>query len=345
MSYLTFLLFSCLLGCVISAPYPLGTIVELTTDLGHVVYASLYTPDLSIFPSPRPALVVAHGSGGVFGFTSGYPTSIDREYGEWSVEATSRGYVALFVDSYEPKSGRLKGKTYANAAHIRPHDLYAGRAYLAGMTYVNASDISALGISHGMTSVLSALEDSDTHTSLRFKAAVGYYACCGCGECNTNNFSCSTQQCSQCPSCSLCSCSTTQYCPYAPMMIFAAESEPNPGCGLGYSQNFNPGYQHPSYNVNDTKTFWGSNWCDEKIRRGMLISAGCPITRNRKFQMLTYNQTYHGFDYLDDPAYPNNECARLHSRAQTFNWLQNTVVSLTGPNAHCARQLYPGFLP
>lgn len=327
-----FTTFIWLLGLFCPAWSLVGEVVTITNDLGHVLYASLFRPDPVSFPGLRPAIVIAHGSGGVYRTlnASGYPTDMETEYESWAVLAQSNGYFALFVDSYNPQSGRSAGKSNANSAYIRPHDIYAGNAYLrntsslVGGGGVNTSAIYLLGISHGSTAVLATLSSSDPHrTTLPFTAGVGYYACCGCAECSGEATCTSTSSCDSCSVCPLCGCTNNRYCPYAPLLIFAASNDAS--CGTGYYNAYGSG--------------WGGNWCDERIVKAR-ANTTCPISyAQHKFALLTYNATEHGFDYLGNSAtYFNNECARAHSRAQTLSWFSATTASIDG--SACASNIY-----
>lgn len=109
--------------------------------------------------APVPAVIIAHGSGGV---------SESRE-GAWAARVVSWGYAALVVDSFAPRGIRETAtdqsqlSTFANVA-----DGFAALAWLAKDPRIDARRIAVMGFSKGAVVALHAATEP-----LRAAAGVG----------------------------------------------------------------------------------------------------------------------------------------------------------------------------
>lgn len=132
---------------------------------GNLLKAVLYLPSSSV---PVPAVVVQHGSGGLWISTDSTNTKMTSQFKGWIDSFRVNKIAALFVDSYTPRGV----KTFHNVAppdnlpiaaeFVRPRDAYAGLEYLRTLnTRIIPNKIALLGFSHGGTSVLSTMVDAD----------------------------------------------------------------------------------------------------------------------------------------------------------------------------------------
>jgi dienelactone hydrolase len=124
-------------------------------------------------PGPFPAVVVMHGSTGMWSngdMSKGMITNLEW----WADWFKQNGYVAIFVDSFTNRlpSQDFKGRrpavdltiddAVASPAYVRPHDAYAARAWLVANSVaykVNTARFGLLGFSHGGESIFSAVVD------------------------------------------------------------------------------------------------------------------------------------------------------------------------------------------
>jgi dienelactone hydrolase len=114
-----------------------------------------------------PAVVVQHGSGGLWSSTDTTNTKLANQFKIWIDSFRVNKIAALFVDSYTARGV----KTFPNVAppdnlflaaeFVRPRDAYAGLAFLRTQQRINGQKIALLGFSHGGTSVLSTVVNAD----------------------------------------------------------------------------------------------------------------------------------------------------------------------------------------
>lgn len=130
---------------------------------------------------PFPAVVMMHGCGGLLTKSGRVQTNLAA----WAGRLADWGYVALAVDGFTPRGIReictLK-KRPISEFDDRPHDAYAGLAFLRTLSYVVGDRIALAGWSNGAMAALSAVA---AHTQERFKpptpgfkAAFAFYPGC-----------------------------------------------------------------------------------------------------------------------------------------------------------------------
>lgn len=149
---------------------------------------------------PFPALVLMHGCGGMF-TPSGY---ITESYRRWAELLSENGYVALLVDSFNPRGHRTiceLQKRPIRQSRERVEDAYATARWLAERAYVAPGKIGLIGWSNGASGALYAMRPASRREPA-FRAAVAFY-----------------------PGCGTLSRAKTPYQPYAPLLILSGEAD------------------------------------------------------------------------------------------------------------------------
>lgn len=148
---------------------------------------------------PHPAVVLLHGCGGMF-TRSG---NVTASYLLWGETFALNGYVALLVDSLNPRGYRsicdLQKRPILESRE-RAQDAYAARDWLAAQSYVAADRIGLIGWSNGAGGTLWGMRESQPYRG--FKAAVAFY-----------------------PGCRTLSRAKQSYQPYAPVLILIGEAD------------------------------------------------------------------------------------------------------------------------
>lgn len=143
----------------------LTQVVYLTNPTGgNLLKAVLFIP-ASV--NAVPAVVVQHGSGGLWSSTDSTNTKMANQFKVWIDSFRVNKIAALFVDSYTARGV----KTFPNVAppdnlflaaeFVRPRDAYAGLAFLRTNNRIISHKIALLGFSHGGTSTLSTMVNTD----------------------------------------------------------------------------------------------------------------------------------------------------------------------------------------
>lgn len=149
---------------------------------------------------PFPAIVMLHGCSGMY-TPSGYVTNSYRHWAELLAEA---GYVALLVDSFNPRGQRSiceQQKRTILESRERVEDAYAAARWLDAQPYVAKDRIGLIGWSNGGTGTLYSLRPA-SRIEPAFRAAVAFY-----------------------PGCRTLSRAKTPYRPYAPLLILTGEAD------------------------------------------------------------------------------------------------------------------------
>jgi dienelactone hydrolase len=148
---------------------------------------------------PFPALVLMHGCGGMY-TRSG---NVTRSYLHWVELLAENGYVALLVDSFNPRGYpricELQQRPIRESRE-RLQDAYAALQWLEKEEYVEKKRVGLLGWSNGGTGTLYAMRATQPYRG--FRAAVAFY-----------------------PGCRTLSRSKTPYVVYAPTLILAGEAD------------------------------------------------------------------------------------------------------------------------
>jgi len=133
--------------------------------------AALYLPDPLLHgPGPYPAVVVLHGSGGMWS-NDLIASGPSNQFEDWGEVLADLGYVCLITDSYNPRGipGGFSGRrpSYDPAVddalcspnYERPKDVVAALEYLATRADVDVTRTALLGFSHGAQTGLNAILD------------------------------------------------------------------------------------------------------------------------------------------------------------------------------------------
>ncbi|TDT92811.1 dienelactone hydrolase [Azorhizobium sp. AG788] len=128
---------------------------------------------------PGPAVVFAHGCGGLIG-----KNGINARETDWAQRLNGAGYSVLMVDSFTPRGVRsmcAPANFRSDVYRARPKDMYGALAYLQAKPFVNPGRIALMGWSQGGGTVLNTLRtDSSARPgglppSRDFQAAVAFY--------------------------------------------------------------------------------------------------------------------------------------------------------------------------
>lgn len=148
---------------------------------------------------PFPALVLMHGCSGMYARNG----NVTRSYLHWVELLAGNGYVALLVDSFNPRGYpricELQQRPIRESRE-RVQDAYAALRWLEQRDYVANGRVGLLGWSNGGTGTLYAMRS--TQPLRGFRAAVAFY-----------------------PGCRTLSRSKTPYTPYAPTLILTGEAD------------------------------------------------------------------------------------------------------------------------
>lgn len=126
-----------------------------------------------------PALVFAHGCGGLIG-----KNGINARETDWAARFTASGISVLMVDSFTPRgvsSMCAPANFRAEVYQARPQDMYGALAYLQAQPFVDPGRIALMGWSLGGGTVLNTLRtDSPARPpglapARDFQAAVAFY--------------------------------------------------------------------------------------------------------------------------------------------------------------------------
>ncbi|WP_309400565.1 dienelactone hydrolase family protein [Cerasicoccus maritimus] len=130
----------------------------------------IYVPDVNAFDGPYPTVILLHGSGGMWSndIIANGPLSHLEQWGELLADM---GYIALLVDSYNPRgipaNYGSRRPSYDSAVdddlcspnYERPKDVVAALTYLAGRSDVDTDNIGLMGFSHGAQTAMNAVLD------------------------------------------------------------------------------------------------------------------------------------------------------------------------------------------
>jgi dienelactone hydrolase len=147
-----------------------------------------------------PAVVLLHGCGGMY-TPSGYITA---SYRRWAELLAEEGYVALLVDSFNPRGYRTiceLQKRPIRERRERVEDAYAAARWLHQQAYVGRGKVGLIGWSNGGTGTLYAMRPG-SRLEPAFRAAVAFY-----------------------PGCRTLSRAKTPYQPYAPLLILSGGAD------------------------------------------------------------------------------------------------------------------------
>lgn len=167
--------------------------IVLCNALGDPLLARFALPDAATATAERvPAVVVLHGSAGLFHKENGECTDVPiSRFLEWEQLLTERGYAVIMPESYyargscdRPPSGYDDHELLVE----RAYDAAAAANYLCRHPRVDCSRLAVLGFSNGASTAMLVMHEDLTdarderlHTLEypKFVAGVSYYPGCG----------------------------------------------------------------------------------------------------------------------------------------------------------------------
>lgn len=114
--------------------------------------------------STVPAIVVMHGSGGLWSSTD--VNKMASQFNSWIDSFRLYKIAALFIDSYTARNVITfhdvvpPDNIFLAAEFVRPRDAYEGLNYLRTLNRIKPNKIALMGFSHGGTTVLSTIVDA-----------------------------------------------------------------------------------------------------------------------------------------------------------------------------------------
>ncbi len=114
--------------------------------------------------STVPAIVVMHGSGGLWSNTD--VNKMASQFNSWIDSFRLYKIAALFIDSYTARNVITfhdvapPDNIFLAAEFVRPRDAYEGLNYLRTLNRIKPNKIALMGFSHGGTTVLSTMVDA-----------------------------------------------------------------------------------------------------------------------------------------------------------------------------------------
>ncbi|WP_083444595.1 dienelactone hydrolase family protein [Herbaspirillum rhizosphaerae] len=200
---------------------PPATVYFPSGDGTELVGYLFQPPGDSAIPHPRrPAIVMLHGRGGPYssivnakcarvGRDMTSPCNagtLSQRHKMWGEYWSSRGYLALHVDSFGPR-GRAHGygrnshdlpeRQAVNEMTVRPLDAEGALAYLAARDDVQKERIMLQGWSNGGSTALNVMyrqaQGQSSAAPLRFRAALVLYPGCGARSLLTRRYRSDTE--------------------------------------------------------------------------------------------------------------------------------------------------------
>ena len=151
----------------------LDAVVGYPADANRMtLIALLYHPDPLVHgPGPYPAVVVLHGSGGMWSsdLIANGPTS---HFQKWGQLLAGRGFLCVIPDGFNPRGipGNFSGRRPHNNPALddsvcspnyeRPKDVVAALTYLKARSDFDGEHVGLLGFSHGSQTGLNAMLDA-----------------------------------------------------------------------------------------------------------------------------------------------------------------------------------------
>lgn len=181
-------------GLVLETPVDL---VDFENDRGESLVGVLLRPEALPPPAPMPAVVVLHGSGGLF-------TEPDRndellevssQFSDWAAILGEQGYVVLLPSSFYSRGyfdwdDHPHGVDETERLVMRTYDAYAALRFACEQPYVDCDRVGVVGFSNGASVTLMSMHEgldevqgmSELTPAVereRFARAVSFYPGCG----------------------------------------------------------------------------------------------------------------------------------------------------------------------
>ena len=137
-----------LMAAAISAPAGASEQIRIPGDRTELK-AVMFKP---AGPGPFPSVVGLHGCGGL----TNRAGAVDERFRDWGERLSAAGYVAVFPDSFGSRGAGPQCRV--REGRIRPvdrvGDANAARGWLQSQSWVKPDRVSAVGWSHGGSTIL-----------------------------------------------------------------------------------------------------------------------------------------------------------------------------------------------
>ena len=140
-------------------------LVEYHNDRGETLQAVLLRPDAAT-PEPMPAVLVLHGSGGLFSTPDRNDTKLEvaPEFADWAGMLTRRGYAVLLPDSFYSRGyfewdDHPRGVDETDRLVMRSYDAQGALRYACEQSFVDCERVGVVGFSNGGSVALLAVHE------------------------------------------------------------------------------------------------------------------------------------------------------------------------------------------
>lgn len=130
-------------------------LVEHDNDRGETLQAVLLRPDPDT-PEPMPAVLVLHGSGGLFTTPDRNDTKLEvaPQFADWAGMLTRRGYAVLLPDSFYSRGyfewdDHPRDVDETERLVMRSYDAYGALRFACELSFVDCERVGLVGFSNG----------------------------------------------------------------------------------------------------------------------------------------------------------------------------------------------------
>ncbi|MCX4244256.1 dienelactone hydrolase family protein [Paraliomyxa miuraensis] len=180
-------------GVFLDAPVDL---VEFDNDRGESLLGVLVGPESLPPPEPMPAVVILHGSGGLFSTPDRDDEllEVSPQYADWAAMLSPRGHVVMLPSSFYSR-GYFEWDDHPRDVDelermiMRTYDAYGALRFLCEQPFVDCERVALLGFSNGGSVTLMTMHEgldgvsgmsqlTPAEQRERFVRAVSYYPGC-----------------------------------------------------------------------------------------------------------------------------------------------------------------------
>jgi dienelactone hydrolase len=170
-------------------------LVEFDNDRGEALMGVMIRPDATT-PEPMPAVVVLHGSGGLFATPDSNDTKLEvaQQFADWAGMLIQRGYAVMLPSSFYSRGyfewdDHPPGVDETDRLIMRAYDVYGALRYACAQPFIDCARVGLVGFSNGGSTALLAMHErldevtgmsslTPAATRERFVGAFSYYPGC-----------------------------------------------------------------------------------------------------------------------------------------------------------------------